>query len=396
MNKALSDKKIMEYGIYLFIVVLFWGYTTYFKFLGLYIPAIFFFLRILLTKRVYRFWKCPLFIAIILYSISGILSTIWAVNTLESLVFFEKNVLRLILIYVIIVSVFDNKIRFSRLLHLLILTSFLYLFWSYRIYLHEFLSIGDIRRVLIENAAYPFVYLLPFLFLKTLFIKKNDYSKFFWMLTLPFAIVAVIFSGQRGAVLGIFGAICVWLVYVRNTTRFTIIVCIIICVSSVFMFAGDFSVIKEYESRGFASAGRRFLFEIYIDVFKDNYCLGLGLDDKAMIDAARGKGMVGPQGPHNSYLTIAVKQGIIGLISYISLILVSIFSLLWRIRGLPFTQYKAIGIALISCFVGMYIIEGLLHGMVMVPLAVLIGITGAYLNMKVRDYDCVVSTPNRL
>ena len=92
MNKALSDKKIMEYGTYLFIVVLFWGYTTSFKFLGLYIPAIFFFMRIMLTKRVNRFWKSPLFIAIILFSLSGVFSTIWAVNPLESLIFFEKRI----------------------------------------------------------------------------------------------------------------------------------------------------------------------------------------------------------------------------------------------------------------------------------------------------------------
>jgi O-antigen ligase len=396
MNKVLNDKKIMEYGIYLFIVVLFWGDTTSFKFLGLYIPAIFFFLRITLTKRVYRFWKCPLFIAIILFSISGILSTIWAVNTLESLIFFEKNILRLILIYVIIVSVFDDKKRFSRLLYVIALTSILYLFVSYSIYFQEFISLGYIRRLAnteLRNASWPLVYLLPFVVLRVV-NAKDEYSKMFWIMAICLSVISLVLSGQRGPVAGLVGITCVWFVYARNTARFAIIVGIIICVGSIFMFASDFPVIKEY-SRGVFSSGRVFLYETYMNVFKDNYWLGVGIDNKAMFDAARGKGMVIlEQGPHNSFLTVAVKQGLIGVISYILLLLTCIFSIIWKIKRLPFTWYKAIGIALLSCFIGMYIFKGLTNDMVMMPLAILIGITSAYLKMKVRDYEYDVSPQN--
>jgi len=173
---------------------------------------------------------------------------------------------------------------------------------------------------------------------------------------------------------------------------------IILCAGAAIIFAQNYPTIKVY-SEELRSPGRNYIYEIYMDVFKDNYCLGLGLDDKAMLDAydaARRREIVRIiQGPHCSYITIAVKQGIIGLISYISLILVSIFSLLWRIRGLPLTRYKAIGIALISSFVGVYIMYGLVDGIVIMPLAVNIGITGVYLNMKVQDCECIVSTPNR-
>jgi O-antigen ligase len=397
MNKALSDKKIMEYGIYLFIVVLFWGYTTSFKFLGLYIPAIFFFMRIMLTKRVYRFWKCPLFIAIILFSISGILSTIWAVNTLESLIFFEKNILRLILIYVIIVSVFDDKKRFSRLLYVIALTSILYLFVSYNIYYEEYISLGYIRRGEISKIAWPLVYILPFMMLKAVNV-KNNFQRILWIMVIYLSVFSLIMSGQRSAVLGLIGVLFVWVVFSNLSTRLMIVSGIILCAGVAIVFASNFPTIKVYLEE-YTSPGRHYIYEIYMDVFKDNYCLGLGLDDKAMLDAydvARRKEIVKTiQSPHCSYLTIAVKQGIIGLISYISLLLVSIFSLLRRIRGLPFTRYKAIGITLISCFVGMYIIYGLVDGLVIMPLAVLIGITGVYLNMKVQDYECVVSIPNR-
>jgi O-antigen ligase len=398
MNKALSDKKIMEYGIYLFIVVLFWGYTTYFKFLGLYIPAVFFFLKITLTKRVYRFWRCPLFIAVILFSISGVLSTAWAVNTLESLVFFEKSILRLLLIYVIIVSVFDNNIRFSKLLYIIALTSLIYVAISYGRYLHELLSLGYIRRLAnteLSNAAWPLVYLLPFAMLRAVSVKEK-YPKIFWIMATCFSVIALILSGQRGSVAGLIASTCVWFVYARNTTRLTIIMGIIICVGSIFMFASDFPVIKEY-SRSVLASGRFYLFEIYVNVVKDNYLLGVGLDNKAMFDAARSNEMVIlKQGPHNSFLTIAVKQGLIGAISYILLLSTCIFSIMRRIKRLPFTRYKATGIALLSCFIGMYIINGLASEIVMMPLAILISITSVYLRMKVEDFECVTTNSSRL
>lgn len=387
-KSKLTDIKVMEYGMYLFVIVLFVGYSTSYKFVGLYIPAIFFFLRMWLTNSIYRFWKSSLFVPLLLFILSGLLSTIFAQNKLESLIFFEKFHLRTFFIYVVVISVFNNRVKFKRLLHIVALTSIIYIFWSYSIYLNEIISLNYIRRVEISNTAWPLLYLIPFILL-AIFSSTKWISKRFWWAVLFLSIIALIFSGQRSAVLGLVGLFGIWWIYMKKKLKIKLVLLSLSCTIIVFMFVGDFPVIKDYTFRGFESPGRRILYATYMKVFKDNYLLGIGLDNKAMYEAQKdqfysmqGRLLQKPQTPHSMFLSIAVKQGLIGLIAYIFLLIVSIISIIKRISKKPPSLYKTTGISLLSCFIGMYTICALVVDLVFMPFALLLGMAGAYLNIK--------------
>ncbi len=390
----LTDKKIMEYGMYLFAIVLFIGAAGTFKFIGIYLPALFLLIRVLVKGTVYKFWKSPIFFFLILFAFSGIISVFVSRDPWQSLIFFEKYHLRSILIYLVVVTVFQNKFAFRKLLRLLALTSIIYIVWSYYEYFFEIVRFGSIGRVTTLNAAWPLLYMFAFMIME-FFLAKTPKTKIFWVVTSYLAIVSLIISGQRAAVLGALTIGFIWVLFsswkVKMIFMLTMISCIVTIVMLFNYFPAMQPIINDYVVRGVSSDGRSDLLTLYWNIFNENFWLGVGLDNNTIsaiyMESERTGLLTHFMMPHNYFLTTAVRQGTFGLISFIMLIVVAITSLVSKVFRKKNDAYKTIGIALLSCVIGMYVVYAAFTEIVLMPLIFVLSLSAVYINEKSKQFS---------
>lgn len=390
----LTDKKIMEYGMYLFAIVLFIGAAGTFKFIGIYLPALFLLIRVLVKGTVYKFWKSPIFFFLILFAFSGIISVFVSRDPWQSLIFFEKYHLRSILIYLVVVTVFQNKFAFRKLLRLLALTSIIYIVWSYYEYFFEIVMFGSIGRVTTLNAAWPLLYMFAFMIME-FFLAKTPKTKIFWVVTSYLAIVSLIISGQRAAVLGALTIGFIWVLFsswkVKMIFMLTMISCIVTIVMLFNYFPAMQPIINDYVVRGVSSDGRSDLLTLYWNIFNENFWLGVGLDNNTIsaiyMESERTGLLTHFMMPHNYFLTTAVRQGTFGLISFIMLIVVAITSLVSKVFRKKNDAYKTIGIALLSCVIGMYVVYAAFTEIVLMPLIFVLSLSAVYINEKSKQFS---------
>jgi len=386
---GLTDKKIMEYGMYLFAIVLFIGAAGAFKFIGIYLPALFFLIRACLKGTIYKFWKSPIFIFLILFAFSGILSVFISRDLWQSLVFFEKYHIRPILIYLVIVTAFQNIRAFQKLLHLIALTSFFYILWSYYEYFYEIITFGSIGRVTSLNAAWPLLYIFSFV-IREFFVAKTRKKKLFWALIAYLSVVSLVISGQRSAVLGIFAICAIWILYLNWKTKmifvFSLTFCIVFFVVLAVSFPAVSTVMQDYVIRGIESAGRSDLLTLYWKIFEEHFWLGVGLDNDTIsavyLETERSGLLPHFMMPHNYFLTTAVRQGVLGLLSFGLMILVTLISLARKVFRQNFDDQKASGIALLACMLGMYVFYATFTEIVLMPLAVILSLSAVFINLN--------------
>lgn len=390
---GLTDKKIMAYGMYMFTVVLFIGAAGTFKFIGIYLPALFFLIRACLKGTIYKFWKSPIFFFLIIFAISGIMSVFASRDVWQSLIFFEKYHIRTILIYLVIVTAFQDKQSFRKLLHLLALTSIIYISWSYYEYLLEIVRFGSIGRVTSLNAAWPLLYLFPFLIME-FFIAKTKKTKIFWALISYLSIVSLIISGQRAAVLGILTMCVIWALYLKWKTKMILFLALVGCILAIIVLANYFPalqpIIQDYTIRGLGSDGRSDLLTLYWKIFNENFWLGVGLDNdtisKIYMESERTGLLPHFMMPHNYFLTTAVRQGFFGLIAFVLLIMTTIISLAKEVFRKKFDYRKTIGIALLSCVIGMYVVYTAFTEIVLMPLALVLALSAVFVSLENKEF----------
>jgi hypothetical protein len=103
-NKILMS--IAEYGIYIFCLFAFFGKGESFRSIGLYAPLVVIFIRAILSRQAPFNWKDPLFLVLISFCLSAILSSIFSENSVNSIVEFKRTYFKALLIFIVIASVF--------------------------------------------------------------------------------------------------------------------------------------------------------------------------------------------------------------------------------------------------------------------------------------------------
>ena len=379
-----TDKKIMEYCVYLFAIVLFIGAAGIFKFIGIYLPALIFFIRFCLLGSAYHFWKSPIFIGLALFAYSGLLSVFSSRHLWSSMIFFEKYHVRSLLIYFVVVTAFCNRKVFFKLVNIVALTSVIYLAWSFFEYGRELLRHGSIGRLDVLNAAWPLLYILPFTFMKFITARTRKVG-FLWLLLGVLSVLSLILSGQRAAVLGVFVMLGIWFLYLRLKTRIVLVVCFLILVAAIVFIGRDLPIIQDYVVRGAGSDGRAQLLTAYLDMFRKNFWLGIGLDNDTMRDVyseTKKPELIHHQFmmAHNTYLTTATRQGVVGVTIFCLLLLSTVWALVRRLRPMKFDEQRALGIALLSCLVGMYVAYAAFTEIVLMPFALLLSMCAVFIN----------------
>ncbi len=388
---------IMEYGTYLFVVLMFAGKFGTLREIGLYLPAFLWLLQGILRKKFDLQWREPLFIALIALVLSAVVSSLLSSSPSQSFHFLKKEYLKMILLYVVISSTFAHREILKRFALLLAFTGVVYLVAGYTRIAADLLRTGMIQYEETRYYATVFLYFSSFILLQAL--DGTKLKKVLWTIPLLAILAGILIIGVRGSWLGLFGIVCIWVYFRRGKTRSASTMLkigtplIVAAVLAIFLlFPGQYRVIKEHTLQKVQMSLRAETWNTFLMMSQERLFAGHGLDDTAMTEHYRDfyKALRGayplegftPTTPHNQFIKILYQQGVAGLLFYIGLLGI-LFS-----RVIPtFVRYRERdhafeGIAVIAVVLGEYVIRCLTEDRSLVPLGLLLGMAGAYLNVR--------------
>lgn len=388
---------IMEYGIYLFAALMFAGKFGTFREIGLYLPAFLWLLQGILKKKFDLEWREPLFIALIALVLSAVVSSLLSPSPLQSFHFFKKEYLKVILLYVVISSTFVHRERLKRFALLLAFTGVMYLVAGYTRIATDLFRAGIIQYEETRYYATVFLYFFPFILLQTL--EGRKLKKALWTIPLLATLAGILVIGVRGSWLGVFGIACIWVYFRRGKTGNILTILktgtpvIIAVVLAVFvLFPGQYRVMKEHTLQKVQMSLRAETWNIFLTMSQERLFTGHGLDDAAMTEHYREfyKGLKGayplegfnPTTPHNQFIKILYQQGVAGLLFYTGLLGILFFGIIKTFLRNRERDYAFVGIAVIAAVFGEYVIRCLTEDRSLVPLSLLLGMAGAYMNLR--------------
>lgn len=218
--------------------------------------------------------------------------------------------------------------------------------------------IRDIDERLFSTIGNP-AFLAGFLVLSATFTTfalkegKGKTSKFFWSMCLFFQTVAIYLTATRGALVGIFGGIVVAILLLLYSSRklltrsriyILFAVIIFFCLSPFVLYAlrssplvTDSTTLRRLTTislSDFSTQSRLLVWKVALRSFRDHPILGYGENMVALaLDRHYDPRIAEPwfDSTHNVFLDILVGHGVLGIFSYLALLLV-LFRTYWRYR----------------------------------------------------------------
>lgn len=387
---------IMEYGIYLLAIFLFFHKGQSFRSLGLYIPPVALIIRSCLTRQWPFTWRDPLFLSIVALCTFAIISAALSNETLSFLVWIKKGYLKVFLIFIVIATAFNERNVLKKLIMLLSILTPLFIAMTFYDYITK--ALAEDGAILFDNVRkYNSVlaFLLPFIPFAILTTTAR-FAKIFWILTLCIGITALLLTGFRGGWISLIVSMIIWGVWLsfKRIRRKMILIPIGIFVTAfIILTMLPSSHVSLKVRQGFSTVDRyEWIWKPYIHLYRElpvlNKILGSGMTNETMNTYHQQyrktledfPDRYVPLNPHNQYLNILFRQGILGLILYISLISIFLLSMATTIRKRNMFEDKAMGIAILCPFVGEYVVHGLVEDLRFMPLGLLLGMAGAYIN----------------
>ncbi|MBE0425116.1 MAG: O-antigen ligase family protein [Nitrospirae bacterium] len=405
LDRSFWAEKILplaiEYGIYLYILLMFAGKFGTFREIGLYAPPVLWLTGCLIKGNFDLQWREPVFICLIIFSLSAVISSFFSVSPVDSFIFFKKEHLKILLLYIVVSTAFAHAKKLNRLATFLALTGILYLVSGWYRISEDLLIAGSINYEALRNYATIFIFFLPFIILKT--IEAERLERIFWLIPLIGSFTGILVIGVRGSWLALFGIFCIWMftskskfqgysIIFKTSIAFVIISILIITV--FLLFPVQYKLVKDHSSQKIQLLLRFEAWENFLKMSGRRFLFGHGLDDRAMSEHYRAfyKSIKGdypteekPTTPHNQFIKISYQQGIVGLASYLSLLSVVLIRIIKRFYIDNLTWFSFIGIAIVSVMIGEYVIRCLTEDRSLVPVGILIGMAGAFLSLKNRN-----------
>jgi O-antigen ligase len=393
----------MEYGIYLLAIFLFTDMGTSFRSLGTYVPPLALVIRIYLTRVPPFNWKTPLFLCVVALCTSAILSAAVSDETVPFLIWIKKRYLKAFLIFVVVTAAFKERNTLKKLLLLLSIISLPFIVMTYNDYITKALSENGVilfDKVRDYNSILSFLLpLIPFAYLTA----KSRMLKAFWALSLCIGFTALLLTGFRTGWVSFIVSMAVWAAWFSTKRSKKSIVLAIAGFLLIGFIALSFlpsSHIVMRIKQGFSTTERyEWIWKPYISMYGEfpvtDKVLGKGMADETMynyhslyrdtLDYDHNKNV--PLSPHNQYLNILFRQGMLGLALYMILIAIFLMSMITVIRQRISFEDKAMGIAILALFVGQYIVSGLVSDLRFMPMGLTLGMAGAYLQNKKDSND---------
>ena len=388
---------IMEYGTYLFAVLMFAGKFGTFREIGLYLPAFLWLLQGILKKKIDLEWREPLFIALIVFMLSAVVSSLLSPSPWHSFHFFRREDLKVVLLYIVISTTFASPGKLKRLALLLAVTGVVYLIAGYTRIATDLFRAGIIQYEETRYYATVFLYFFPFILLQTL--EGRKLKKALWTIPLLATLAGILVIGARGSWLGVFGIACVWIFFRRGKTGNVSTILkigtpvIIAVVLAVFLFfPGQYDIIKKHTLQKVQMSLRLETWNTFLLMSQERLFTGHGLDDAAMTEHYREfyKGLKGayplegfnPTTPHNQFIKVLYQQGVAGLLFYTGVLGILFSGIIKTFLRNRERDYAFVGIAVMAAVLGEYVIRCLTEDRSLVPLSLLLGMAGAYMNLR--------------
>jgi len=287
------------------------------------------------------FVRTPLNLPILLYVTTQVISVIFSPYKIHSLLALKEE--WLILIVFLIVNNIKNEEKVRKLLTILISVSALvgiYAIWQHYsgmdLYRHRglesrgnvFISLGLFDHHLTFGGYYMLVFLLAAVML--LNFKRSGLHRVFDFLAPLVLGLALVFSYARSAWLGTFAGILTYgFLKGGKVIVFLILGMLVICLLIYVIDPTSWHRLKEIDfSKDKAESTRIRLWQTSINMIKDKPIWGIGLGNFGQLfDQYKVEGYYDTIcHPHNDFLNVTVNSGILGLLAYLSIWMVFLYS----------------------------------------------------------------------
>jgi O-antigen ligase len=393
--------RVMEWGTYVFVLLMFAGRFGTLRELGLYIPALLWLLKAVIRRTPSFAWRTPLFAVLVLFCISAVLSSLQSPDMVSSLAALKREHLKLLILYAVIATVFADKDALSRFGRVFAVAALVYLaVGSYRIG-EDLTAQGRIDYMQVRYYASVYLYLLPPLFVQAL--DSASLLRPLWAAGCIGMVSAMVLISVRGVWLSLAGAAALWVFAARDRFRgifslrsltVFVLVTVLLVLLALVLFPSQFSLIRGHTFESLQMSLRLDTWDIFLALSFQRPLLGHGLDDQAMsrhyheaFSKRRGAApaILNPTTPHNQFIKILYQQGLLGLLLYLALLALGLKTLYRAFRKSPLDGASLVPLAFASVILAEYVMHCFFEDRSLTPLAVLIGVAGACLSRGERS-----------
>lgn len=379
---------ITEYGIYLYVFLLFFDKGEGLRTLGLY-GALIAWICLFFLKRI-TFSLDIITIGFLAFVISTLLSSFFSIEPLYSLQSLKRDILKAIIIFLIISTIFDIKMlfRLSKIICFAGLINLAFGLHSFLLGRTEFYTSENIFLSLDKNEFGFFISVFCPFFIIFFVNSKNHLWKTIWGLSTIWAIVGVLLSASRGSIAGIFSSIIIWCLsffkrqYFKKLSIFILIFIIFIIISfSLFPKTIKEKLLSLPEDIKTFSLRTNYFWEPAIESVKKRPLFGWGYGNKIYRDHRPFEDIEKPNwelrgGLHSTFIGILFHQGIIGLLSYSFLFFFTILILIKIIKSKSHDK-KVLALSFLSIIIGAGIINSFVLSVPFRRIAPILGMSSA-------------------
>jgi len=322
---------------------------------------------------------------------SAVISSIFSVDIRYSLKDLKDDILKSLVLFPVIATVFLDRKRLVRAMYSMFLGLVcVVLIGYYSYFTHDIPMMRPHVPILTlwhnKFARYLNTY-LPFAFVLFFAVEKK-WQKAVLILALVASVVALILTTSRGAYLAFFGIASVWLGFLARTRTYDMKKVVAwSLVSAVLLFTLSWSFSPHLRERMMNLPKDLMTFNLRTEAwtaglaaFQERPVLGWGYGDgifhrdEPYAETIYKKA---PSiGPHSTFLRVLFHQGLMGIISYVTLIAVAIY-VLYRTLPKASGVREKILVASLSVLVGNYVLHSLFESLPLSHLAIVLGLSNA-------------------
>ena len=389
---------VTEYGIYLYIFLLFFDKGEGLRTLGLY-GALTAWLALFLLKKITLSFDV-ITLCFFAFVITTILSSFFSIEPLYSLQYLKRDILKSAITFLIISTYFETKMLI-RLCKVICVSGIIILAFG----LHSILlgrtgyyTSENIFLSINKNEFGFFVGLFsPFFIL--FFVKgRRVLEKGTWGLFTVWGIFGTLLSASRGAIGSIFTAIVIWFIFLLKKKHLkTAFICVLIF--SLFMtFSFSFwpDLIKETllafpKNISTFTMRTDWFWKPAAEAVKKRPIFGWGYGDKIYRDQRPFEGVEKPDwekrgGLHSTFISILFHQGIAGLLSYLFLLFSTTFILTTIVRN-ETQDRRLLALSFMSIIVGAAIVNSFVLSVPLRRIAPILGMSAALLKHSPKSLN---------
>ncbi len=392
---------ITIYGIYLLLLFLYTDKGQTFREIGFYLPILALSVRFILDKQIPINWKNYIFLLVVGFVLSAFVATFLSPVLLDSLARFKREHFKLLILFIVFFTVFKDKNLLYNLSKLMAILSIFFIFMTF----YDFFTKAIQPDGSIDYGRYvrkyitPLEVLMPFIPMAILTSTRKIY-KIFWIIILCSGLVTVFLTGSRGGWLSIIVSFSIWIGFYiyynrQNYKDLAKLVCLIfVSVIIIVTLLPNSHIIYKIKQKFYTSQRIELVWPAAINIIRElpieHKFFGAGLSRKLYqikyIQWVEKKYNRTPSkeevySPHNFYLYTLYKQGIVGLIILLFLIIKSIQKIYKKIITENKLKIRLLGVAILSSFIGAFVVHGLFEDQSFLRVFTwLICLIGAYTN----------------